>query len=97
MNTQQKSITARIAELRQALPIALKERRRQFLQACGYYMIALEGSSKTEIVLSEEDEQAFDLALDRFTAAAKMVLEIQTEITDKEHVVEFAAERGIEL
>lgn len=92
-NEKKQSIRERIAQLEKGLPIAVKERRRRFLEACAYYNIA----QPKEPPLNESDTRALDHALDNFFEAAKLVNEIRREIKGKNEALELAASKGVNL
>jgi hypothetical protein len=91
--TKHQPIRDRLAELEQALPIAVKERRQRFLEACAYYNLA----DAKDPPLNEQDTARLDNALERFFAAATMVDEIRHEIAGKNEVLEVAARKGVKF
>ena len=96
---ERQSISDRIAELQRALPIAMKERRRRFLEACAYFALADPDAfgKDFDLGLDAKDTAALDGALDLFTEASAMVLKLRTEIRDKETVRKAAEDRGLAL
>lgn len=96
-NNERQSIDDRIAELQRMLPVAIKERRRRFLEACAYFALADPDAfgSDFDLGLDAKDTAALDEALDLFTEASAMVLDVRTEIQDKEKLLKVAKEHAL--